>query len=67
MSQNSTSDKFDVLGFILKVEDGRFDPTDEDDVKSLQNMVDSGLIWQLQGWWQRFARQMITQEIIFIR
>ena len=54
----------DSLEFIIHVETEGFDPHAPEQVEALQWMIDSGLIWQLQGWWQRFAYSMIKAGIV---
>lgn len=66
MTQLHSYEKVDVVGFIVKVEEGGFDPDDDLDVKCLQYMINSGLIWKLQGWWHRFAKHMIGLGIVSI-
>lgn len=56
--------KIDTIGFIMKVEDGQFDPENPEDVAALQAMVDSGLAFNLQGFWIRFVRQMVGLGVI---
>lgn len=56
--------QMDTIDFIMLVEEGRFDPANASHVKSLQSLIDSGLVWQLQGAWQRFAKTMIEIGIV---
>jgi hypothetical protein len=36
----------------------------EDQIDAWQELVNTGLVWQLQGWYGRTAQQLITQGII---
>ncbi len=36
----------------------------EDQIDAWQELVNTGLVWQLQGWYGRTAEQLITQGII---
>lgn len=54
----------DVTGFIIEVETEGFNPDDDNHVRTLQHMVDTGLAFRLQGWWGRFADQMIRCGIV---
>lgn len=55
------------LDFIMHVESEGFDPQDEKQVAALQGMIDSGLIWNLQGSWQKFGTSMINAGIVSIK
>ena len=45
--------------------EGFIEPDDEEQViEAWQHLVDTGLVWQLQGWFGRTANQMIEQGII---
>ena len=45
--------------------EGFIEPDDEEQViEAWQHLVDTGLAWQLQGWFGRTANQMIEQGII---
>lgn len=53
---------FDVVGFIMAMESD--DPPElEDRIRGVQAMIDSGVVWQLQGTWQRMASRMIEAGI----
>lgn len=54
----------DSLDFIMMVEEGGFDHTDPEQIKALQGMIDTGLVWKLQGSWGRFATQMINVGLV---
>lgn len=38
--------------------------SEEDVIKAWQHLVDTGLAWQLQGWFGRTANNLIEQGII---
>lgn len=57
----------DTIDFIMMVEDGEFDHENEEHVQALQDMIDSGMVWKLQGFWGRFATQMINLGIVKAR
>jgi hypothetical protein len=54
----------DELDFIIKVEQDGFDHENDQEVEALQKMIDSGLAFRLQGFWGRFATQMINMGIV---
>lgn len=41
-----------------------YEPTEAELIEAWQFLVDTGLCWQLQGWYGRTARQMIDAGII---
>jgi len=51
------------LDFIMDVEENGFNPDNNEHVSALQDMIDSGLVWQLQGSWGRLARAAIEVGI----
>lgn len=51
------AEKFDLVGFIMDAEEGNLD--DEQMIAGVQEMVNSGVVWQLQGSWGRLAARMI--------
>lgn len=57
-----SSEKFDVVGFIMEYEDGAL--TDEEVVKGFQHLVDSGVVYQLQGHYQRTARALMDMGLV---
>lgn len=57
--------QMDTIDFIITVESGEFDPENPSHIKSLQEMINSGLIYKLQGSWQRFAQSMIDVGLVF--
>jgi hypothetical protein len=52
-----TRHQFDTVGFILAFETDELD--DEQIVAGFQQLIDSGLAWQLQGVYGRTAEQLI--------
>jgi hypothetical protein len=54
----------DQIDFIMLVEDEGFDHEDPEQVTALQEIINSGFIWKLQGSWQRFAKDMINAGIV---
>jgi len=45
--------------------EGFIEPDDEEQIiEAWQHLIDTGLAWQLQGWFGRTANQMIEQGII---
>ena len=49
---------FDVVGFIMAAEQGEIDDRDEY-VAGMQELIDRGVIFGLQGSWQRAAAALI--------
>lgn len=60
--QDSGED-LDILTAIDIVE-GVDDASPEHQLQAWQQMVNSGLVWKLQGWYQRTAAQLISQGLI---
>lgn len=52
------ADKFDVTAFIMAYEGGEYGNV-EDIAEGFQHMIDSGLVWQLQGSYGRMAERLI--------
>lgn len=50
-------EKFDSVGFIMDFEGGELD--DEQVIEGFQHLIDSGLVWQLQGFYGRTASALI--------
>jgi len=48
---------------IIAFESGEFE--DDAIVEFFQELLDSGIIWQLQGSYQRMAQKLIDAELIF--
>jgi len=51
--------EYDQLGAIMAWEDGELD--DESTIELFQHLIDSGLVWQLQGSYGRTAHNLIEQ------
>jgi len=45
------------LNFIIQVENGEL--TEEETIEGFQKLIDSGVVWRLQGWYGRTAHQLI--------
>jgi len=54
--------EFDVVGFVIGFENGELDETEV--IEGFQHLVDSGLAWQLQGMYGRFATDLIEQGLV---
>lgn len=52
-----TTKPFDLIGFIIDYEDGEL--TQDQAVEGMQQLINSGLAWQLQGCYGRLAQQLI--------
>lgn len=51
------------LDAILLIEEGKRDPADEAVVAAWQHLINTGLVWQLQGWFARRAIYLIEQGV----
>lgn len=51
----------DVVDDIIKFEDGNM--TDDEVVDFIQNLIDTGLAWQLQGSYGRLADHLISEGL----
>lgn len=51
---------FDAVMIAEGVEDASIDKQ----LEAWQKLVDTGLVWQLQGWYGRTAEQLIEQGLI---
>lgn len=54
---------FDVVGFINAYEAGG-NMTQEEMIRGFQHLLDSGLVWQLQGSYQRMATSLLEAGLI---
>lgn len=52
----------DVVGKIIRFEDGAMD--EQEVIDFFQELVDSGLAWQLQGSYGRFAAELIRTGLV---
>jgi hypothetical protein len=51
---------YDAVG----IAEGFVEPESEDQiVEAWQTLIDTGLVWQLQGWFGRQAQQLINEGI----
>lgn len=55
---------FDVLGFIMDYESEGDNLTQEDIINGFQHLLDSGMVWKLQGSYQRMAKSLIDAGLI---
>jgi hypothetical protein len=63
--QESESEKpFDEVAFIMQYEQG--DLTDDQVVNGFQHLVDSGVVWQLQGHYGRTAHALINEGLVHL-
>lgn len=49
--------EFDLVGFIIDFECG--DISEERLIEGFQKMIDTGIVWKLQGFYGRTARKLI--------
>lgn len=54
------ADLLQLVSVIEALEDSNF----EESLKAWQLLVDSGIVWQLEGWYGRTAKQLIEQGLI---
>lgn len=40
-----------------------FTPTEAEQIEAWQHLIDTGLAWTLQGWFDRTAEQLIEQGV----
>lgn len=53
-------DTLAAIDIIEGIEDASF----EEQISAWQQLVNTGLVWQLQGWYGRTANQLIEQGLI---
>lgn len=51
------TEKFDVVGFVMDFESGEL--STEAIIEGFQKLIDSGIVWQLQGNYGRTAARLI--------
>ena len=61
LKENEDRD-YDVVDFIMDYEDGNM--SQEDIIKGFQKLLDSGLVWKLQGAYGRMAQELIDKGLI---
>ncbi len=61
-SVEATPKPFDAVGFIIELESGGID-SEERLIAGFQPMIDSGVVWVLQGCYGRLARQLIENGL----
>lgn len=54
---------YDVTGAIIAFETGEME-TEEDVLELFQYLVDTGMAWQLQGYYGRVARALLDAGLI---
>jgi hypothetical protein len=52
------------LHAAIDVIEGIEDASIDEQLQAWQSLVDSGVVWQLQGWYGRTATQLIQQGLI---
>jgi hypothetical protein len=60
--QRTTENKFDPVSFVMAYEGGELD--DDETVDGFQHLLDSGLVWQLQGHYGRTAAALLQAGMI---
>ena len=58
-------DEFDVCGFVMAFEAGELD--EGDIVEGFQYLIDTGLVWSLQGSYGRAAKRLIENGVCHAR
>lgn len=56
---------YDVVGAIMAFEQGDLD--DEGTIELFQHLVDTGMAWQLQGFYGRTAMSMIEAGVLHVK
>jgi hypothetical protein len=57
VTTHTSTPEFDTLAFIMRLEDGT--ATEEDVINGMQELINSGLAWRLQGCYGRLAHDLI--------
>ena len=55
---------YDLVGWIMDFEGGEM--SEEKIIQGFQHLVDTGLVWKLQGSYGRTARSLIEQGLVFL-
>jgi hypothetical protein len=63
MTTPSRRRRFDPVAFIMAVEMGDDDMTPQEWAEGMTAMIDSGIIWHLQGSWQREGQAFIASGL----
>ena len=53
----------DTVDFIIAFESG--DVTEQELIEGFQKLIDSGVVWTLQGFYGRTAQALIDNELCF--
>jgi len=53
----SKQNEFDIVGFVMDFESNQLSEVEV--VKGFQKLIDSGMVWQLQGFYGRTANRLI--------
>jgi len=61
-NKQSNLDNYDKVGAIIDYENGNLN--DEETIELFQHLLDSGLVWQLQGHYGRVAESLIEAGYI---
>jgi len=51
------------LEFIMEYEGGEREMSEEELIAGFQQLIDSGLVWQLQGHYGRTAKELIEEGV----
>lgn len=60
---HSVTEAFDELGFIMSYEDGEL--SHDEVVSGMQQLINSGLAWSLQGHYGRLATALIEDGMCY--
>jgi hypothetical protein len=64
MTNTNTGEKpFDTVGFIMAYEQG--DTDEQETIEGFQTLIDSGVVWSLQGSYGRAAARLIEAGYCF--
>lgn len=55
----------DTLGMMMQWEQGELD--DKGTILLFQELMDTGLLWNLQGCYHRFAKYLVQEGLIKVR
>lgn len=57
----TTETGFDAVGFIMRLEGGADDLTQDEVIEGFQYLIDTGMAWSLQGSYGRAAMSLIER------